>query len=83
MEYGEKNVEYNRTFWFKKLSPLRAFIILSDLPLPHKSHAIVISFLLRSYPYNNKKTKGKFTWSNQHYAVSIFVLPAQNVNFKC
>ncbi|EDK4539543.1 hypothetical protein GG712_03690 [Salmonella enterica] len=67
----------------KKLSPLRAFIILSDLPLPHKSHTIVIYCLLRSYPYNNKKTKGKFTWSNQHYAVSIFVLPAQNVNFKC
>ncbi|EHY69617.1 hypothetical protein SEHO0A_00662 [Salmonella enterica subsp. houtenae str. ATCC BAA-1581] len=36
-----------------------------------------------SYPYNNKKTKGKYTWSNQCGAVSIFVLPAHNVNFKC
>ncbi|ECO0583977.1 hypothetical protein AHR24_22895 [Salmonella enterica subsp. diarizonae] len=39
--------------------------------------------LLRSYSYNNKKTKGKYIWSNQHCSVFIFALSAQNVNFKC
>ncbi|EBD5551389.1 hypothetical protein C0J90_23085, partial [Salmonella enterica] len=67
----------------KKLSPLRAFIILSDLPLPHKSNGIVIYCLLRIYSYNNKKTKGKYIWSNQYCSVFIFALSAQNVNFKC
>lgn len=64
MEYGEKNVEYNCMFWFKKLSLFCVFIIFLDLFFLYKSYIIVIYCLLRSYLYNNKKIKGKFIWFN-------------------
>lgn len=81
MEYGEKNAEYDRTFWCKKLNPLRVVTILSDLPPPHKSNRYVIYCLLRNYFYNTKKTKGKYIWYNQRHIISVLALTAQIVNF--